>query len=82
MAFSKEEIAEAVFMAVGKAIGRDPSELTADMRWVEDLDFRSVQGMKVCGLLNYKLKCTVPLTKLIECSTLGDAVDMLDELVN
>lgn len=80
MAFTKEEIQTILFEAVGKAIKREPETLTPDLRWVEDLNFKSVQGMKVCGLLNYNLKITVPLTALIECSTLQDAIDMLETM--
>lgn len=82
MAFTKDEIQSILFEAVGKAIKRDPETFTPELRWIEDLNFKSVQGMKVCGLLNYNLKVTVPLTALIECATLQDAVDMLDEMVN
>ncbi|NHM14234.1 acyl carrier protein [Xiamenia xianingshaonis] len=81
MAFTNEEITDILLEAVGKAIKRDPATLSPDMRWVEDLNFKSVQGMKVCGLLNYKLKITVPLSALIECATLQDAVDMLAGMV-
>ncbi len=81
MAFTNEEITDILLEAVGKAIKRDPATLSPDMRWVEDLNFKSVQGMKVCGLLNYKLKVTVPLSALIECATLQDAVDMLAGMV-
>ncbi|NGM16872.1 hypothetical protein GMI70_02410 [Eggerthellaceae bacterium zg-893] len=81
MAFTNEEITDILLEAVGKAIKRDPATLSPDMRWVEDLNFKSVQGMKVCGLLNYKLKITVPLSALIECTTLQDAVDMLAGMV-
>ncbi|HIS39744.1 MAG TPA: acyl carrier protein [Candidatus Aphodovivens avistercoris] len=80
MAFTKEELQEILLDAVGKAIKRDPATLTPDLRWQEDLNFKSVQGMKVCGILNYKLKVTVPLQSLIECSTLQDAIDMLEEM--
>lgn len=82
MAYTNEEITEILLDAVGKAIKRDPATLTPDMRWVEDLNFKSVQGMKVCGLLNYKLGITVPLSALIECSTLQDAVDMLADMTS
>lgn len=82
MAFSRDEITSVLFEAVGKAIKRDPTTLSPELRWVEDLDFRSVQGMKVCGILNYRLKVTVPLSKLIECTTLEDSVEMLSRLVN
>jgi acyl carrier protein len=81
MAFTKDEIRDILFMAVGKAIKRDPATLTPELKWVDDLGFRSVNGMKVCGLLNYNLKVTVPLTALIECETLQDAIDMLAEMV-
>lgn len=77
MAFTNDQITEILIEAVGSAIKRDPATITPDMRWVEDLNFKSVQGMKVCGILNYKLGITVPLTALIECATLQDAVDML-----
>lgn len=82
MAASKEEIRDILFNAVGKAIKRDPQSLSPSDRWAEDLGFKSVQGMKVCGLLNYNLKITVPLSALIECATLQDAIDMLDSMVN
>ncbi|WP_172135389.1 acyl carrier protein [Adlercreutzia sp. ZJ473] len=81
MAYTKEEITEILLDAVGKAIKRDPATLTPDLKWDDDLHFKSVNGMKVCGLLNYKLKITVPLTMLIECDTLQDAVDKLSEMV-
>ena len=80
MAFTTEEITTIVLEAVGKAIKRDLAELTPEMSWVEDLNFKSVQGMKVCGILNYKLGITVPLMSLIECATLQDAVDMLEKM--
>ena len=48
-------------------------------RWV--CNTRERKGMKVCGLLNYRLKITVPLTDLIKCETLQDAVDMLEGMV-
>lgn len=80
MAFTNDQITEILVDAVGKAIKRDPATITPDMRWVEDLNFKSVQGMKVCGILNFKLGVTVPLTALIECATLQDAVDMLADM--
>lgn len=82
MAFTKDEIRSILFQAIGKAIKRDPATLAPELKWVDDLGFRSVQGMKVCGFLNYNLKITVPLTDLIKCETLEDAVDMLDGMVN
>lgn len=82
MAFSKDDIRTILFDAVGKAVKRDPSTLTPDTRWVEDLSFKSVQGMKVCGILNYKLGITVPLTALIDCTTLEDGVEMLEGMVD
>ena len=81
MAFTPEEIKDVLFEAVGKAIKREPDTLTPELRWIEDLGFKSVQGMKVCGILNYKLGITVPLTALIECATLQDAIDMLGGMV-
>lgn len=80
MTFTNGEIREILFKAIGKAIERDPATLTPDLRWIEDLNFKSVQGMKVCGLLNYNLKTTVPLTKLIQCDTLQDAIDLLAKM--
>lgn len=77
MAFTSDQISEILIDAVGKALKRDPETITLDMSWVGDLNFKSVQGMKVCGILNYKLGITVPLTALIECATLQDAADML-----
>lgn len=80
MAFTKDEIRGYLYEAVGKAVNRDPATLTPETRWVEDLNFKSVQGMKVCGILNFRLKTTVPLGNLINCTTLEDAVDMLADL--
>ena len=82
MVFTTDEIRDILFDAVGKSIKRDPATLTPDLRWIEDLSFKSVNGMKVCGLLNYKLKITVKLTDLIECATLQDAIDMLVRLTS
>jgi acyl carrier protein len=82
MAKSKEELQTVLFESVGRAIKRDPATLSPELTWQGDLNFKSVQGMKVAGLLNYNLGITVPLTALIQCETLGDAVDMLDGLVN
>ena len=80
MAFTNDEIKDILFQAIGKAIKRDPATLSVDDKWIDDLGFRSVQGMKVCGLHNYTLKITVPLTALIECDTLQDAIDMLAKM--
>jgi acyl carrier protein len=77
MAFTNDEVTKILIEAVAKAVKRDASTITPQTRWVEDLNFKSVQGMKVCGILNYKLGITVPLTALIECATMQDAVDML-----
>jgi acyl carrier protein len=80
MAFTNDEITTILIEAVAKAVKHDASTITPDTRWVEDLNFKSVQGMKVCGILNYKLGITVPLTALIECATIQDAVDMLAKM--
>ena len=82
MAYTKDEIRTVLFQAIGKATKRDPATLSPELKWLDDLDFKSVQGMKVCGILNYSFKITVPLTDLIKCDTLEDAVEMLDSKVN
>ena len=82
MAYTKDEIRTVLFQAIGKATKRDPATLSPELKWLDDLDFKSVQGRKVCGILNYSFKITVPLTDLIKCDTLEDAVEMLDSKVN
>jgi acyl carrier protein len=82
MKFERAEVEKTLYESVAKVTKKDLSELKPETRWEEDLGFKSVHGMKLCALLNYYFKITLPLSKLIECATLNDAVDMLVEFVN
>jgi acyl carrier protein len=82
MAVSKQEIEQGLYETVAKVFNKDIATLVPTIRFKEDLGVKSVHGMKLCALLNYKFNVKVPMASLIECATLGDAVDMLDHFIN
>ena len=82
MAYSKTDIQQGFYETVGKVFNLNTDDLTAAMNWKEDLNVKSVHGMKLCAYLNHKFQIKLPMSNLIECNTLGDAVDMLDKFIN
>jgi len=82
MAIERKEIEQVLYEVVGKVFSRDVSTITPELKWKEDLNVKSVHGMKVCATLNYKFGIKLPVSKLIDCETIGDAVSMLDEFIN
>ncbi len=78
---TKSELQEGVFKIIADTFKIDVSELSPTTNWKDDLKVKSVQGMKICALLNYQYKIKFPLNKLIECVTLQDTVDALTEYV-
>lgn len=81
MVVDKKQIQDDLFEIVGKVFKMDPKELSTETNFQKDLNTKSVHGMKMCAYINYKYKVTLPIAKLVECDTLGDAVNMLDEFL-
>ena len=82
MSVEKKDIEKKLFEITAKVFKKEVSDLTPETRWNEDLNVKSVHGMKLCAFLNYEFQIKLPMSKLVECDTLADAVDMLDEFIN
>lgn len=82
MAVSKQELEQGLYETIAKVFNKDISTVVPTIRFKEDLGIKSVHGMKLCALLNYKFNIKLSIASLIECATLGDAVNMLDQVVN
>jgi len=58
----------------------DPSEITAESRFIEDLSFNSYDFMSMLGELEDELDVTIDEQDVLKLQTVGDAVDYLEAL--
>ena len=82
MSVDKKEIEKGLFEIVAKVFKMEESDIKPETRWEEDLHVKSVHGMKLAAFINYKFNIKLPMSKLVECDTMEDAVVMLDEFIN
>lgn len=81
MAFKREDIESGVAGVASKVFKMDTDSVNMETRWREDLNVKSVHGMKICALLNMQFKIKVPMKRLLKSATLGETVTLVEDLV-
>lgn len=60
----------------------DPENITAESRFIEDLNFNSYDFMSMLGELECELGVTVDEQDILGLYTVGDAAEYLEKLVD
>lgn len=76
----RSELEQVVCDAVARVMHVDPAGLTMDTRWTEDLRVRSMHAFMITAILEDAANVKIPMSRVLQNQTLGDAVDMLEEL--
>lgn len=61
--------------------GKDPSEITEDLRFREDMEFTSLDFMQFLGELEDTFDVEVDETEALKITTVGEAMGYLEELL-
>lgn len=69
-----------VFELVAEIKSCDPSSLTDDTRFLEDLEANSLDLVELISLAEGEFGVTLPLSRLPELKTLGEVVRAIDSL--
>ena len=69
----REEVIEALSKKAASLFGLDAAELGADVRFIEDLNAKSVDMVKFSALLEDIFEVEVPFMDFVKNRTFGDA---------
>lgn len=58
----------------------EPSELTGDKRFREDLDFSSLDFMSFLGELEDEFDVELEQERIVQIRTIGEAISMIEDL--
>ncbi len=80
MATSQDEIVAAIAEIIEEVTGIEPSEVTLDKAFVDDLDIDSLSMVEIAVQLEDKYGVKVPDEDLAGLKTVGDAVAYIQKL--
>ncbi|MDF0529968.1 meromycolate extension acyl carrier protein AcpM [Tsukamurella sp. 8F] len=80
MATSQEEIVAAIAEIIEEVTGIEPSEVTPDKAFIDDLDIDSLSMVEIAVQLEDKYGVKVPDEDLAGLKTVGDAVAYIQKL--
>jgi acyl carrier protein len=76
-----KKIHDAVVEAVARIFRKDVSELTPDVRFLEDLKAKSINIVELVAVLQDQFQIEIPMMKVRRQKTIGEAVAFIAELV-
>ena len=77
MAHTQEEIIAGVAEIIEEVTGIEPSEVTIEKSFVDDLDIDSLSMVEIAVQAEDKFGVKIPDDQLAELKTVGDAVDYI-----
>ncbi|GAA4394659.1 meromycolate extension acyl carrier protein AcpM [Tsukamurella soli] len=80
MATSQDEIVAAIAEIIEEVTGIEPSEVTLDKAFIDDLDIDSLSMVEIAVQLEDKYGVKVPDEDLAGLKTVGDAVAYIQKL--
>lgn len=78
----RNEIYEALVERGAPLFGKDKSEVTEDMRFVEDLNAKSVHYSQITTYLEDKFDVEIPYMTFRRKKTIGEAVDYVEDILS
>lgn len=76
----KDEILEKIIERTAQVFKKDPGELSADTRFVEDLKAKSVNYVQIIAILEDAFDVQINFMKFRRKKTLGEAAEFVAEL--
>lgn len=78
----QEEVIDILKDKAASIFGADPSTLSADTRFVEDLHCKSVNIVQFASALEDEYEVEVPYMQLNKCATFADAAKFVDDALS
>jgi acyl carrier protein len=76
----KEEVLEKIIQRAAVVFKKDPDELNADIKWVEDLKAKSVNYVQVIAILEDTFDVQINFMEFRRKKTLGEAAEFVAQL--
>lgn len=76
----REEVIEALSKKAANLFGVDPASLSSDTRFIEDLDAKSVDFVKMSALLEAIYEVEVPYMEFAKMKTFGEAAAFIAQM--
>ena len=77
----RDEILEKMIARASEIFGKDPSELSEDTDFVEDLKAKSVNYVQIISVLEDEFDTEINFMAFRRNKTFGEAADFVEELV-
>ncbi len=77
----KEEILGKIIERAAQLFKRNPGELRADTKWVEDLNAKSVNYVQVIAVLETEFDVQINFMEFRRKKTLGEAAEFVAQLL-
>ncbi|MGD0024410.1 MAG: acyl carrier protein [Xanthobacteraceae bacterium] len=76
----EEKIAQRTMEEVARIFNKNPSEITRETRFVEDLHAKSVNIVQLVAVLENEFGVAIPFMETRRRKTVGDAIDFVIKL--
>ena len=77
----REEVKAKLIQRAAPLFGKKPEELTEDLRFVEDLNAKSVHYSQITTLLEDEFDVEIPYMTFRRRKTIGEAIEYVYDLV-
>ncbi len=77
----KDEIMEKMIKRAAEIFKKDPSELTTDTRFIEDLKAKSVNLVQIIAVLEDSFDVQINFMEFRRKKTIGEAADFVTSLI-
>lgn len=78
----RSSIESRVIEAVARVFHRDPSEISLETRYVEDLMSKSLDVIELTAILENEFDVDIPGADARKCRTVADTVALIEKLVS
>lgn len=75
-----QEVQEKLIERTAEVFRKDPSELSADTNFIEDLGAKSVNMVKIITVLEDVFDVEIPYMQVRRCKTIGEVAELVAEL--
>jgi acyl carrier protein len=76
----RDEVLEKIIQRAAEVFKKDPGELSADMRFIEDLKAKSVNFVQIIAILEDAFDVQINLMEFRRKKTLGEAAEFVAKL--
>lgn len=77
----RQQIENELIAIVAKTVKKSEDAINMQTKFKEDLNIKSVLGMKICALINMKFGIKISVPELLNSVSLNDVAELIEKTV-